>query len=194
MNCYKKGMTLVELSTSVTIMFFLSISFLWLLLTGKTMWQGSMTYTDAHQKLRLVFSKLAADFRSSNIYTITVSNGTMNKGFSILSAFDSQNKFITDQIYGVPVWQKYIIYCVKSNENSLFRKEKYGNFSSPMTQSQFAVECDGQGVNLAGPVSTFEITPNLINSSVLVNLGLQETSQHGSINQLNFQKTIVVNN
>lgn len=192
---YKKGMTLVELYASISIMFFLSISFLWLLLTGKTMWQSSLTYTDSHQKLRFIFSKLTADIRSSNVFTLTRFDGSSvdDKGFSLLSAFDAQNQFITNQLYGTPIWQKYIVYCIQPGSNTLFRKEIY-DLASPRTQAQFNTECDGQGNRLTDSISTFTIVPNITNRSVNVTVGVSETSQHGSVNQLNFTKTMVMQN
>ena len=187
------GMSLIEMLVVLVILILLSGSLAWMLMSGKTIWQASLTASADRQNIQLAAQRISQELRDSQIGLITNNTGGTSKAFSFLSAYNDKGVFITDNA-GLPVWQKYVIYYIPVGENRLLRKAVYGSFTAPLTIPQLAAYCDGQGSLVASGVTAFSLNPNLGGNAVSLSLTLQNRNRHGKADQQSLSVTIFLRN
>jgi len=167
---HARGMTLVELLISMTIITLLMGSFMWMLLAGKAMYQSSVAHSRERQELQGIFHRAVQELRESRYSSITLGAG----GFSFLSARDRSGSFVTDSS-GSPVWQKSVLYYNPAGTTKLMRKEVYGTFSEALSQSAFSSYADDSGFVLSTAFSggTYTLDPAGRTCSMTMTLFMQ---------------------
>jgi prepilin-type N-terminal cleavage/methylation domain-containing protein len=173
-----RGMTLVELLISMTIITLLMGSFMWMLLAGKAAYQSSATHSRTRQELQVAFHRTVQELRESNYNTITL----VPAGFSFLSARDRSGDFVTDNV-GAPVWQKYVLYYIPANTTKLMRKEVYGSYTDALSQSAFSSYADDSGFVISSAISrgTYLLDPS--RKTCTLTMELSRTNDHGKTDQ-----------
>lgn len=188
----KRAMSLIELLITFVVVILLMGSLFWMLLAGKTMWQGSVTRSTGRQDVQTACWKIALDLRDSKFSTITNNTTGTPSAFSFLSAYNSSGNFVTDSS-GKVSWQKYIIYYIPTGTTRLLRKDVYGNFSEAMTLPQLTGYCDGTGSLISPSVTSMQLA-NVASKSATLSLTVEKTSKHGKVDRQTKQINIVIRN
>jgi prepilin-type N-terminal cleavage/methylation domain-containing protein len=193
------GMTLIEVLIAAVIFLLVSAIMSTMIIKSKTMWQSSSTRASARQELQLISWRVSEDLQGSNVSYVTDGSSGNLSAFSILSAYDKNGNFITND-EGSASWQKYIIYYVKPGTNRLLRKEVFMDFKNnpslirPLTIQELSGYMDGTG-NLQSPsITLLKLSVNPGNNSASFSCNSSATSQHGTQDQQSVLTTINVYN
>lgn len=171
----RRAMSLIEMLIVMVILFFVMGSLFWMVILGQTSWQSSVNQAGERQDTYTNLWRIAQELSDSNTGTITDHTLGTPYGFSFLSAFDQNGKFVTDD-QGLPVWQKYEIYYISGDK--LLNRDVYGSYTKPLTQPQLLGYMDGTGKLLAEGAKAFTLTINP-NNTADINLTIDTINRNG---------------
>jgi len=189
----QKGFTLIESLAAMTALLMITAALFWILLTGKTFWQASVIRSYGRQEIQMSLQKIESELQNSNAGTITNNTSGLPVAFGFLSANDSNGKFIVASD-GSPVWQKYVIFYIPNGTQKLVRRDVYGSYKAPLTQSQLIAYCDGTGITIANTIAGLTFGSDTTSNSSVITLTSQNKNQHGKTDRQTLTSTIYMRN
>ena len=193
-----KGFTLIEILVTFAVVLMLSGIMVFMVIRGKTIWQSSVTRSASRQEIQVLSQKIAQELKSGDAAFITDGSVGNLKAFSFVSAYGEKGSFITDDS-GAPVWQKYVIYYIKTGTTNLMRKEIPITSSQltdlkSLTLSQLSGYMDGTGVLASPSVSSIKILPDTDNNSATMDVTTEAKNRNGKIDRQSMQLSVSIYN
>ena len=189
-----KAMSLVELLITLLIFTLLSGVVIWLFLVGKKTWLLSESRVSLRQEMQVVALRVTKELQDSNLKLVTSVNNGFIKAFSFPSAFDDTGNFVTDD-RGYLIWQKYIIYYVPNNSNTLLRREVTDKeFDKGLTSDEILLYCDGTGKRIASSVEDLIFTMNREEDFISFFIKFKKTNLLGEIEEMSFDTQVFILN
>ena len=189
----QKGFTLIESLAAMVALLMITAALFWILLTGKTYWQASVIRSYGRQELQISINKIESELQNSNVGTITNNTAGLPVAFSFLSADDTDGKF-TVASDGSPVWQKYVVYYIPNGTKKLMKRDIYGSFKTPLTQSQLITYCDGTGTVVANTIAGLTLVADTASNTAVITLTSQNKNQHGKADQQTLSTNVYMRN
>jgi len=185
----QRGGSLIELLVLLFVLTIMLGTLFWMLLVGKTIWQTAATGSSNRQSLQVALGRIENELRDSRMALVTNNTTITPVGFSFLSAFNNQGKFVTDSA-GYPVWQKYVIYYIPTGTGKLLRKEVYGTFSTALTPVQLSGYCDGQGIQMAAGVTAMSLGAATAPNALLCSITVESINRQGKTDRQTMSRVI----
>lgn len=195
---WSRGFTLIEILVTLAIVLMLGGILVFMVIRGKMIWQSSVTRSASRQDIQVLSLKIVHELKSSDVGLITDGSSGTPKAFSFVSAYDKNCSFVTNDS-GTPVWQKFVIYYIKSGTSNLLRKEVAiapADLATlkPLTLSQLSGYLDGKGITVSPSVTSITLTPDAVNNSAVLNVATEAKNRNGKTDRQSRQLTVSIYN
>jgi len=198
-RCLPRGMTLVEVLVTLSVLAILTSLVVVMLVRAKTTWQASTTRAAARQELQEISWRVSREVQASSQAFLTDGGASGLQAFSFVSAVGPEGLFLTDD-QGSPAWNQQVVYYLIPGTTRLLRKELPRDFTTnpaqlrALTPAELATACDGQGKLLSTGVSLLRLTPQADSVTAVLEVQAQGTSAHGGQERLGRRQTILLYN
>ncbi len=189
----KKGFTLIEILIAAFLFLLVSGIVLGVAVIAKRYWQAAEGSIEVKQNTYIATEKVMKDVSDSSIDTFTDNTSETDRAIGFLSAYNTNGIFVTNN-NGEIVWQKYIIYYIKSGDNRLLRKEVYGSFTDALTTAELRAQCDGKGRVAAFNIKSFSADVDKDKNNVAIIVGAETTDKNGKKNSFSMDENFYFNN